>query len=59
MSRSNHYGLGNVIVKNEEPSIYADCEELVKILVHRCKKLVMSIRELESVIAAEGGSPRS
>jgi len=51
--------LGNVIVTNEEPSIYADREELAKILVHRCKKLVMSIRELESVIAAEGGSPRS
>ncbi|MBP5629527.1 MAG: four helix bundle protein [Bacteroidaceae bacterium] len=26
-------------------SIYADCEELVKILVHRCKKIGESITE--------------
>lgn len=26
-------------------SIYADCEELVKLLVHRCKKIDEQLRE--------------
>ncbi len=29
----------NYIDKDQYESLYADCEELVKILVHRCKKL--------------------
>ena len=29
----------NYIDKDQYESLYTDCEELVKILVHRCKKL--------------------
>lgn len=35
----------NYIDERQYQSIYADCEELVKLLVHRCKKIDAQLRE--------------
>ena len=35
----------NYIDDKQYQSIYADCEELVKLLVHRCKKIDEQLRE--------------
>ena len=35
----------NYIDDKQYQSIYADCEELVKLLVHRCKKIDAQLRE--------------
>jgi len=35
----------NYIDDKQYQSIYADCEELVKLLVHRCKKVDAQLRE--------------
>ena len=35
----------NYIDENQYQSIYADCEELVKLFVHRCKKIDEQLKE--------------